>query len=121
MGLILDWALFRHLRAAPPIARLVTSLGLLVAIPEAVKIFFDETSVQSVVGLWPTDEFGLPRLYQVFDFDLDGDQIATMLAAALVAIGLTVLFRYTALGLRMRAVVESPRMTRLLIVSMSMP
>lgn len=113
MGLILDWALFRHLRAAPPIARLVTSLGLLVAIPEAVKIFFDETSVQSVVGLWPTDEFGLPRLYQVFGFDLDGDQIATMLAAALVAIGLTVLFRYTALGLRMRAVVESPRMTQL--------
>src|SRR5215213_8986443 len=30
IGYVLDRALFRHLRTAPPIARLVTSLGLLV-------------------------------------------------------------------------------------------
>ncbi len=113
IGLILDRFLFRHLRTAPAIARLVTSLGLLVAIPEAVKIFFDESSVTSVVGVWPTDEFDLPRLYRVFGYDLDGDQLATMVAVAVVAVGLGLLFRYTALGLRMRAVVESPRMTEL--------
>jgi ABC-type branched-subunit amino acid transport system permease subunit len=113
MGFLLDRVLFRHLRTAPPIARLVTALGLLVAIPEAVKVVFDETSVQSVPGVWPLDEFDLPRLYRLFGFDLDGDQLATMLAVALVAVGLGVLFRFTALGLRMRAVVESPRMTEL--------
>jgi branched-subunit amino acid ABC-type transport system permease component len=113
VGLILDWALFRHLRTAPPIARLVTSLGLLVAIPEAVRIFFDETTVQSVVGVWPTDEFGFPRLYHVLGLSVDGDQLATIIAAVVVAIGLTLLFRFTAVGLRMRAVVESPRMTEL--------
>jgi branched-subunit amino acid ABC-type transport system permease component len=113
MGLLLDRALFRHLRTAPPVAGLVTSLGLLIAIPEAVNIFFDAGSVQSVRGVWPTDEFGLPRLYRVLGFDLDGDQLATMIAVAAIAIALGVLFKYTALGLRMRAVVESPRMTEL--------
>lgn len=113
IGLLLDWALFRHLRTAPPIVGLVTSLGLLVAVPEFVKIFFDETAVQSVRGVWPTDEFDLPRLYQVFGFDLDGNELATMGTLVVVAVGLTVLFRYTALGLAMRAVVESPRMTAL--------
>jgi branched-chain amino acid transport system permease protein len=33
LGLILERALFRHLRTAPAIAKLVTSLGLLIAIP----------------------------------------------------------------------------------------
>src|SRR3954463_3715947 len=40
IGFVLDRALFRHLRNAPPLARLVTSLGLLVAIPQMVAIWF---------------------------------------------------------------------------------
>src|SRR6185369_13324808 len=41
------------------------------------------------------------------------DDIATIGITLLAVGGLTLLFRYTALGLRMRAVVESPRMTEL--------
>jgi branched-subunit amino acid ABC-type transport system permease component len=40
LGLVLNSLLFRHLRGAPPVARLVTSLGLLVAMSEIVKLWF---------------------------------------------------------------------------------
>ena len=40
-GYVLDRMLFRYLRTAPPMTRLVTTLGLLVAIPEIVKLCFD--------------------------------------------------------------------------------
>src|SRR5690349_2011789 len=38
IGIILDWALFRFLRSAPDMSRLVTALGLLVAIPGIVLL-----------------------------------------------------------------------------------
>jgi len=41
------------------------------------------------------------------------DDIATIVITGLAFVGLVLLFRYTAIGLRMRAVVESPRMTEL--------
>ena len=39
-GSLLDRVLFRYLRTAPPMTRLVTVLGLLVAIPQIVKLWF---------------------------------------------------------------------------------
>jgi len=44
---------------------------------------------------------------------LDAGQITTLISTAIVVIGLTWLLRRTALGLRMRAVVESPRLLEL--------
>ena len=38
MGLLLEVLIFRHLRTAPPLAKLVSSLGLLVAVPQFVSI-----------------------------------------------------------------------------------
>ena len=40
LGLVLYWALFRHLRTAPAVARLVVSIGLLLALPEMMKLAF---------------------------------------------------------------------------------
>ena len=45
-GLILDRLLFRHLRTASSTARLVTVLGLLVAIPQAVDLWFGAANTQ---------------------------------------------------------------------------
>ena len=111
LGVALDRLLFRHLRTAPPMARLVTTLGLLVAIPETVKLIFDQGSPHgSAVGIVPD---GL-TVYRPFgDVFLSRDDLATIVATMAVAIALTVVFRATPVGLRMRAVVESPRMTEL--------
>ena len=53
IGYVLDRALFRHLRTAPPIARLVTSLGLLVAIPQMVQIWFGNSPAYNPLGIAP--------------------------------------------------------------------
>jgi ABC-type branched-subunit amino acid transport system permease subunit len=109
LGLVLYQALFRHLRTASGIARLVTSLGLLVAIPEMVKLWFGQSPAYNPPGVHPDAD----RIYRFGDFALDSDQAATIVIT-LVAVGaLTALFRWSALGLRMRAVVESPRMAEL--------
>jgi branched-chain amino acid transport system permease protein len=113
MGLLLDRTLFRYLRTAPAIAKLVTSLGLLIAIPEILKQLPDfdflQKSVFNPPTIWP-NEFAY---YHFGDYVLDGNQVATLIATGGAVLLLTALFRYTTIGLQMRAVVESPRMTEL--------
>jgi branched-subunit amino acid ABC-type transport system permease component len=108
-GLILDRALFRYLRTAPAVAKLVVSLGLLVAIPELVKLWFGHGAAFGPPTIWPND-FGI---YSFGQYTIDGNQAATIIATGVSVLALTLLFRYTTIGLQMRAVVESPRMTEL--------
>jgi ABC-type branched-subunit amino acid transport system permease subunit len=109
VGFVLDRVLFRYLRSAPEAARLVTSLGLLVAGPEIVKLWFGQSPAFGPPSISPDPN----RLYHFGDYTLDGNQVATIVIVV-VAVGLlTLLFRFSTIGLRMRAVVESPRMTEL--------
>jgi branched-chain amino acid transport system permease protein len=109
VGLILDRFLFRHLRSAPEAARLVTSLGLLVAVPQIVLIWLGSAQTFGVVGIWSDDN----ALYHFGQYVIDGRQAAILLSTTVVVAGLIALFRWSSIGLQMRAVVESPRMTQL--------
>jgi branched-chain amino acid transport system permease protein len=109
LGLVLERFIFRHLRTAPAVAKLVASLGLLVALPELVKLWIGSDAAYGVPTIWP-NQFGV---YHFLDYAIDGNEIATIIATVVSVIGLTLLFRYSSVGLRMRAVVESPRMTAL--------
>ncbi|HEU5301758.1 MAG TPA: ABC transporter permease [Acidimicrobiia bacterium] len=116
LGFVLDRFLFRHLRTAPTLAKLVTSLGLLVAGPEIVRqLWFGSDTKFSPPSIWPGGDFDL--LFQGKVYAMDGNQAATMIVTVLVVIALSALFRYSAIGLQMRAVVESPRMTALVGVN----
>src|SRR4029077_1233167 len=53
------------------------------------------------------------RYFHLGQYVLDGNQVSIVLATAAVVVVLGVIFRYTALGLQMRAVVESPRLAEL--------
>jgi len=115
VGFVLDRFLFRYLRTAPTLAKLVTSLGLLVAGPEIVKLaWYGSDTKFSPPTIWPFD-VGVFKIYHPIGqrYGIDGGQAAAMIVTVLVVIVLTALFRYSAIGLRMRAVVESPRMTSL--------
>jgi branched-chain amino acid transport system permease protein len=109
LGLVLERLIFRHLRTAPAVAKLVTSLGLLVALPEIVKLWIGSDAAYGVPTIWP-NQFGI---YRFGDYAIDGNEAATVIATVISVVGLTLLFRYSSIGLRMRAVVESPRMTAL--------
>jgi branched-subunit amino acid ABC-type transport system permease component len=110
LGFVLDRLLFRYLRQATAIAKLVTALALLVAIPQIFKLWFGQEPAPGTQGIVPKGDF----VYNPFgDVYITRNDIATIAATLIVVIGLTILFRYTALGLRMRAVVESARLTEL--------
>ena len=113
VGLILDRVVFRFMRTAPHVARLVAALGLLVAIPQLVNLWFGQSPSFGVEGIWPSSQGSNFAVYHFGDYALNGDQVATLIATAVVVIGLSVLFRFSDIGLRMRAVVESSRMTEL--------
>jgi branched-subunit amino acid ABC-type transport system permease component len=109
LGLVLERLIFRHLRTAPAVAKLVASLGLLVALPQIVNLWIGSDAKYGVPTIWP-NQFGI---YRWGDYAIDGNEAATVIATALSVVLLTLLFRYSSIGLRMRAVVESPRMTAL--------
>jgi branched-subunit amino acid ABC-type transport system permease component len=109
VGFILERFIFRYLRTAPAIAKLVTTLGLLVAIPEIVNVLFGSEQKFGVPTIWP-EEFAI---YRFGDYAIDGNEAATVIATVISVVALTLLFRFSSIGLKMRAVVESPRMTAL--------
>jgi branched-subunit amino acid ABC-type transport system permease component len=109
LGWLLDRVLYRHLRTAPPLTKLVTSLGLLVAIPQIVKLDF-------LLGSQPKQRppgIAGDSVYTVGAAHLSANEVATIVITLLLVLGLTLMFRFTNIGLQMRAVVESPRMTEL--------
>lgn len=109
VGFVLDRFLYRYLRTAPEIARLVTSLGLLVAGPSIVQLWFGNNSAFGPPSIWPHPDV----IYRFGQYALDANQMATLVVTAVAVLGLMALFRWSAIGLQMRAVVESPRMTEL--------
>ncbi len=109
VGLGLDRFLFRHLRTASQTARLVTSLGLLVAGPKLVELWLlpgPAFNPSGVVG-------DLDWVGRWGDVAIDADQAATIGVSLAVAVVLTAVFRYSSIGLQMRAVAESARMSQL--------
>jgi ABC-type branched-subunit amino acid transport system permease subunit len=87
----------------------VSSLGLVVAGPLLIDLWFD----QVVAFDPPSLAWEQGRIYHLGDYTITAEQLLTVLATVAVVILLGVLFRFTAIGLRMRAVVESPRMLEL--------
>jgi len=110
LGLVLDRMLFRHMRTASQIAKLVTSIGLLVALPEIAKLLLDlDENTYGTVGIVPNGRV----TYHFSDYVVNRNDLATIGTVLAATILLTVLFKFSAIGLQMRATVESPRMTEL--------
>jgi branched-chain amino acid transport system permease protein len=113
LGFVLEWAVFRHLRTAPAVARLVVTIGLTIAIPAVVDIALDfqPRGGKTPDGIMPKGDSVFYDPFGVYAFSRN--ELAAMGIAVIAMLGLAALFRYSAIGLRMRAVVESPRMTEL--------
>ena len=108
VGLLLDRLLFRHMRTASWMVKLATSLGLLVAIPPAVQIWFGKGIRYSPPSAAPLLGIDAQRSFHFGDYNISANRLVTIIATLFIVVVLALLFRYTALGLQMRAVVESP-------------
>jgi branched-subunit amino acid ABC-type transport system permease component len=109
LGILLDRVLFRHLRSATPLARLITSIGLLVAIPEVTRIWFGRDASYNPPSVFPDPS----HVYRWNDWTLDNNQLGTILVTMIAVGALVALFRWSSLGLQMRSVVEGPRLAQL--------
>lgn len=113
LGLILERLIFSHLRSGSSVAKLVVALGLSVALPALfdVLIGFEAVAGRTPTGIVPDGDTVFYDPFGVYAFSRD--ELVAMAIAVVGMLSLAALFRYTAIGLRMRAVVESPRMTEL--------
>ena len=124
LGVLLDLVLFRRLASAPVAARLVGTLGVLIALPaaafiviEAINGVFGSTMPEvagdagvSPPGIGPTP----PTTWSISKgIAINSDQLAVLVAAAIAALGLWFLMRHTRLGLETRAGVDRPVLARL--------
>jgi branched-subunit amino acid ABC-type transport system permease component len=114
IGLVLERLVFRHLRTSSAVAKLVVAIGLTVALPSLFEMIvgFDPVAGRTPEGVVPdgADVFYDP----VGVYPFSRNELVGMAVAATAMAGLAALFRFTDLGLRMRAVVESHRMTELM-------
>ncbi|MCY4163793.1 MAG: ABC transporter permease [bacterium] len=113
IGLILERVIFRTLRTASAVSKLVIAIGLSLALPAIFELVF---SFEAVAGRAPTGLLpnGNGVFYDPFGvYPFSRNELVQMAVALLGALVLGALFRFTAIGLSMRAVVESPRMTEL--------
>ncbi len=107
LGLFLWATLFRRLGETPPSVRLVSTIGLSVALPALAAMLFPDTA--STV-LKPSMLWSPPHEYTIVGVHVDSNQVAVVVAAALIAIVLLVLLRATPYGLSVRAAVDSGTM-----------
>jgi branched-chain amino acid transport system permease protein len=113
LGLLLERLIFRYLRSATAVAKLVVTIGLSVAIPNLFDLLinFKPIAGRTPVGIVPG---GANVFYDPFGvYAFSRNELVTMGIAVVATLGLLALFKFSAVGLRMRAVVESPRMTEL--------
>jgi branched-chain amino acid transport system permease protein len=109
LGALLYLLLFRRLRLSSSLVKIVTTLGLLVVLPAAASVIFGDQTILLAPGLAPQPVHvfrfvGVPvTLDQLIDYGC---------VAAVVLLGAAIL-RYTDVGLRVRAMVDSPAMTSL--------
>lgn len=108
LGAVVERLLMRRVESAPPLSAIIVTLGLLVLL-------------QSVAGMiWGNTPKSFPAAFSIRGYKVGGttllfapnDTFIVLLVIG-VALALAVLFRYTSLGLRMRAAAFSPEVARL--------
>jgi ABC-type branched-subunit amino acid transport system permease subunit len=109
MGIALDRILYRYMRAATTTVKLVTAIGLSVGVPSIIEFFFGTKAKLNPPSIAPHPN----HVYHFASYYIDGNGLFTVIVTLGLVVGLAVLFRFTAIGLRMRAVVESPRLLEL--------
>jgi branched-chain amino acid transport system permease protein len=109
LGMTLYALLFRHLRLRSMLVKLVATIGLSVALPPLVSIALGQVVNVTAPGLAPRPL----AVFHVFGSVVNGDQLVTYIGLVVVlAAGVGVL-RFTDVGLKVRALVDSQALTGL--------
>jgi branched-chain amino acid transport system permease protein len=106
-GSLLWFVLFRHLRHAPTLVKIVSTIGLATALPPIAVMLYGNVVIDVVPGLAPEPV----TVYHFAGVAVTLDQIIALgFVVVMSAVGALVL-RFTNIGLAVRAAVQSPALT----------
>jgi branched-chain amino acid transport system permease protein len=109
LGVGLYFALFRRLRLARPLTKVVATIGVSVAVPPTTTLIFGNTTILSAPGLAPQPV----RVFEFLGVPVTMDQIIVYICVAVIVVVGALVLHYSDVGLRVRAMVDSPAMTSL--------
>ena len=110
LGLALHFLIFRPLRNAPVLAKVVTSVGLFVVLQEFLRLRFGELARTGVQFPLPKGKVSLPGELGA----IPNNQLFLVAVVVAIAIALWALFRFTRFGLATRAAAENEKGAMLL-------
>ncbi|MBM3670945.1 MAG: ATP-binding cassette domain-containing protein [Actinobacteria bacterium] len=108
LGLLLHLLVFRPLRDAPALARVVASVGVLIVLQALVLLRFEDVN-RIVPPILPREAWTLPG-----DFPVQSDRMLFAGVLVVVALALAALYRGTRFGVATRAAAESEKGATLL-------
>src|SRR5665213_2878962 len=107
LGLVIDRYLFRKIPSTNTTAKLVMGIALFVGIPALLPVLFGSQNLYNS----PSILFNPDTVYfRVGSTPINGIYLSSIIITAAVLIALTLLMRFTNLGLQMRGAVESRRL-----------
>jgi branched-chain amino acid transport system permease protein len=109
LGAVVERVLMRKVEGGPPLNAVIVALGLLILL-------------EAVAGMiWSNTPRSFPPAFSIRGYDIGGTRVLfspndtfTVLVVIGVALGLTLLFRGTSIGLQMRAAAFRPEVARML-------
>jgi branched-chain amino acid transport system permease protein len=103
LGLIFHFFIFRPLRKAPPLAKVVASIGLFILLLSAVSLMFPSSSGYNFAPILPSGSWHIGSIAIL--------QAQVILVVIVVAVAATfwAVFKYTRFGLATRAAAENER------------
>lgn len=110
LGVAMDRFLFSHIPTASMTAKVISSVGLLIAIPQLIPIIFGSQQRNKIGYLWLNPAV---VYFRIGHSPVNGEALATTVITVGAVLALMAMFRWTGLGLEMRAVVESRRLSQL--------
>jgi branched-chain amino acid transport system permease protein len=103
LGVVLWVVLFRYLRLASPLIKIVVTIGLAVAIPPITILLFKNLNISNPPGLAPQPV----HTFHVLGAPVTLDQLIIYAFAIVILGGAAAILRWTKAGLLVRAVVDS--------------
>jgi branched-chain amino acid transport system permease protein len=109
LGGVLYFVLFQHLRLASSLIKVVSTIGLSVALPPIATLAFGNETITTAPGL----SHAPVRIYKIFNTSVTLDQLIAFGCVLAVVILGTALLQLTDVGLRVRAMVDTEALTSL--------
>jgi branched-chain amino acid transport system permease protein len=109
LGMFLYGVLFRHLRLRSTLVKLMATVGLSVALPPLVSLILGHLINVTAPGLAPRPL----AVFHPFGTTLNADQLTTYIGLVVVLVLGVGLLRFTDVGLKVRALVDSEALTSL--------